>query len=338
MPATSNSSRPRRCATKSRSCARSGWPTRCRRLLRAAPRHRIGQRGGTMGDDETRALTGEGATRAMTGEPSAPTGGGAVAGARIGAYRLLNMLGKGGMGEVWLAERADEAFSKQVAIKFIAGLQGNEAGDWFRRERQALAKLEHPNIARLLDGGETPDGRPFLVMEKVDGLPIDEWCEGKPLDVVIDLFLQVCSAIEHAHRALIVHRDIKPANVLVTADGESRLLDFGIAEEVADSTDERAEQATTQAYTLHYASPEQMEGGDITVASDVYSLGALLYRLLSGRVPHADTRNAPGQLEAIRTTQPQKPSSVVMDNARLAGSERRKRARRLHGDLDDIVL
>jgi non-specific serine/threonine protein kinase/serine/threonine-protein kinase len=277
-------------------------------------------------------------TRVLAGEPPAPGGGAQSPGGRIGAYRLLRLLGKGGMGEVWLAERADQAYSKQVAIKFISGLHGQEAGDWFRRERQALAKLEHPHIARLLDGGETPDGHPFLVMEYVDGVPIDQWSEGKPLEVVLELFVQVCSAIEHAHRALIVHRDIKPANVLVTAQGESRLLDFGIAKEVAESPDERAGQTTTQAYTLHYASPEQMDGGDITVASDIYSLGALLYRLLSGRVPHANTSSALGQLQAIQTTQPQKPSRAVLDDARLAQGERRRRARRLHGDLDDIVL
>jgi tetratricopeptide (TPR) repeat protein len=276
-------------------------------------------------------------TRVVETAPGAPDGAHAP-GARIGAWRLLQLIGKGGMGEVWLAERADEAFSKRVAIKFIAGLQGLEAADWFRRERQALAKLEHPHIARLLDGGETGAGHPYLVMEYVDGVPIDEFCEGKPLDLVIDLFLQVCSAIEHAHRALIVHRDIKPANVLVTKEGESRLLDFGIAKEVADTPEERAQQTTTQAYTLHYASPEQMEGGDITVASDIYSLGALLYRLLSGRVPHAGTNSALGQLQAIQTTQPAKPSKVVADNIAIPDLERRRRARRLHGDLDDIVL
>jgi tetratricopeptide (TPR) repeat protein len=258
---------------------------------------------------------------------------------RVGSYRLVRQLGQGGMGEVWLAERADAAYSKQVAIKFISGFGGNrEAAEWFRRERQALAKLEHPHIARLLDGGETADGRPFLVMEFVDGVPIDEYCEGRALDEVLDLFLQVCSAVEHAHRALIVHRDIKPANVMVTAEGETRLLDFGIAKEVAQTEEEKAQQTTTQAYTLHYASPEQMEGGDITVASDIYSLGALLYRLLSGRVPHADTSSALGQLQAIQTTQPQKPSRVVLDNAKIPEGERRRRARRLHGDLDDIVL
>jgi tetratricopeptide (TPR) repeat protein len=282
-----------------------------------------------MNEDQTRVVAGEAA-----GAPGANSPG-----ARVGAYRLVRQLGQGGMGEVWLAERADQAYSKQVAIKFITGFGGNrEVIEWFRRERQSLAKLEHPHIARLLDGGETADGLPFLVMEYVDGVPLDQWCEGKPLDAILDLFLQVCSAIEHAHRALIVHRDIKPANVLVTAEGESRLLDFGIAQEVEQGADGAEAQAATQAYTLHYASPEQMEGGDITVASDIYSLGALLYRLLSGRVPHADTSSAPGQLLAIQTTQPLKPSKVVRDDARLPGLERRRRARRLHGDLDDIVL
>jgi len=282
-----------------------------------------------MAEDETWVVA-DAAPAAIDGVQS---GGG-----RFGAYRLVRMLGKGGMGEVWLAERADDAFSKQVAIKFITGVYGSEAGEWFRRERQTMAKLEHPHIARLLDGGETADGKPFLVMEYVEGVPIDEWCEGKPLQRVLDLFLQVCSALEHAHRALIVHRDIKPANVIVTAEGESRLLDFGIAKQVATTAEERAEQTTTQAYTLHYASPEQMEGGDITVVSDIYSLGALLYRLLSGRVPHADTNSALGQLQAIHTTQPKRPSQVVLENARIAMAERRRRARRLHGDLDDIVL
>jgi non-specific serine/threonine protein kinase/serine/threonine-protein kinase len=282
-----------------------------------------------MNEDQTQVLAGQ----PVDGEGVQAPGG------RLGAYRLLRQLGKGGMGEVWLGERADAAYSKQVAIKFISGFGGNvEAAGWFRRERQALAKLEHPHISRLLDGGETADGRPFLVMEFVDGKPIDEYCEGKPLEQVLELFLQLCSAIDHAHRALIVHRDIKPANVMVTSDAQVRLLDFGIAKEVATTPEERAQQTTTQAYTLHYASPEQMEGGDITAASDVYSLGALLYRLLSGRVPHANTNSALGQLQAIQTTQPQKPSSVVLENAKWAAAERRKRARRLHGDLDDIVL
>jgi len=260
-------------------------------------------------------------------------------GGRIGPYRLLRLLGQGGMGEVWLAERADAAYSKQVAIKFIATLLGNrEAIDWFRRERQALARLEHPHIARLLDGGESEDGRPFLVMEYVDGLPIDTYCADLPLDKVLALFLQVCSAVEHAHRALIVHRDIKPANVLVTDDGESKLLDFGIAKEM--DSGERGDNGTTrtQAFTLHYASPEQMDSRPITVASDVYSLGALLYRLLSGQVPYAQVTSAMAQLRAIEAGPPERPSRAVLGQVKFAESERKRLSRGLQGDLDDIVL
>jgi tetratricopeptide (TPR) repeat protein len=285
-----------------------------------------------MSDDKTRALPNNSANDPAA-EPKSAAG-------RIGAYRLLRQLGQGGMGEVWLAERADAAYSKLVAIKFIGAFLANrEAVEWFRRERQALARLEHPHIARLLDGGETEDGRPFLVMEYVDGIAIDAYCDGLPIEKVLELFLQVCSAVEHAHRALIVHRDIKPANVLVTAEGETRLLDFGIAKELESSlAGDGEEQTTTQAYTLHFASPEQMEGRPITVASDIYSLGALLYRLLSGKVPHAQTNSALKQLQAIQTTQPRKPSLVVLEQMTLLESERKRRSRRLHGDLDDIVL
>ncbi len=258
--------------------------------------------------------------------------------ARIGPYRLLRMLGQGGMGEVWLAERADAAYSKKVAIKFIATFLGNrDAVAWFRRERQALATLEHPNIARLLDGGETEDGRPYLVMEYVDGIAIDAYCNGLGLEKILELFLQVCAAVDHAHRALIVHRDIKPANVLVTGDGQCKLLDFGIAKEIELGA-ANDDQTKTQAFTLHYASPEQMTGQPITVASDIYSLGALLYRLLSGRVLHAQATNVHSQLQAIETTNPDKPSRAVLMQMTGDESERKKRARKLQGDLDDIVL
>jgi len=284
-----------------------------------------------MIDDKTRVLPIDEAVGA-SGQAQRENG-------RFGAYRLVRRLGQGGMGEVWLAERADAAFSKLVAIKFIGTtLASRDAIEWFRRERQALARLEHPHIARLLDGGETDDGRPFLVMEYVDGIAIDAYCEGLPLDQILALFLQVCSAVEHAHRALIVHRDIKPANVLVTAEGDTRLLDFGIAKELESLSEPNQEQTRTQAYTLHFASPEQMEGQPITVASDIYSLGALLYRLLSGRVPHSHTTSALGQLQAIHTSPPQKPSRVVLEHPNLLEAERKRRSRRLNGDLDDIVL
>jgi eukaryotic-like serine/threonine-protein kinase len=283
------------------------------------------------------------ATQVIAAPPSAAAGAAVGEGGRIGPYRLLHRLGQGGMGEVWLAERADASYSKQVAIKLIATFLGNrEAVDWFRRERQALARLEHPHIARLLDGGETADGRPFLVMEYVDGVPIDLYADGLPVDRVIALFLQVCAAIEHAHRALIVHRDIKPANVLVAGEGEAKLLDFGIAKDM-DRVDPNADgdsRTQTQAFTLHYASPEQMDGRPITVASDVYSLGALLYRLLSGHVPYAQSVSALGLLRAIETGEPDKPSRAILAPSRSSWSEieRRRISRQLQGDLDDIAL
>ncbi len=258
--------------------------------------------------------------------------------ARIGPYRLLRLLGQGGMGEVWLAERADDAFSKQVAIKFIGTFLGNsDAIAWFRRERQALATLEHPHIARLLDGGETDDGRPYLVMEYVDGVAIDLYSNGLSLEKVLELFLQVCLAIEHAHRALIVHRDIKPANVLVSADGQCKLLDFGIAKEI-EAGGGNDDHTKTQAFTLHYASPEQMTGQPITVASDIYSLGALLYRLLSGQVLFSQATNVHSQVQAIETTSPEKPSRALLSRLSLNESERKKQSRKLQCDLDDIVL
>lgn len=278
-------------------------------------------------------------TRVFAADAPAASATGAPGESRIGAYRLVSRLGQGGMGEVWLGERADAAYTKKVAIKFIATFFGNrEALEWFRRERQALARLEHAHIARLLDGGETEDGRPFLVMEYVDGVAIDAYCEGLPLEQILELFLQLCSAVEHAHRALIVHRDIKPANVLVTGEGQIRLLDFGIAKEMAAVAGQTQAQTETLAYTLHYASPEQMQGGQITVASDIYSLGALLYRLLSGKVPHAQSGSALDQLRASETGEPTKPSRVVLEQMQLPVSERRRRARRLNGDLDDIAL
>lgn len=256
---------------------------------------------------------------------------------RVGPYRLLSLLGRGGMGDVWLAERADQAYAKQVAVKFVGtGQVSREAVEWFRRERQALARLEHPHIARLLDGGETEDGRPYLVMEYVDGVSIDRFIETLSIEQVMDLFLQVCSAVEYAHHALIVHRDIKPANVLVTADGQCKLLDFGIAKELGAASAGDGN-TTTLAYTLHYASPEQMTGQPITVASDVYSLGALLYRLLSGQVVHARDTNPHSQLQRIETSGPDKPSRVLVSGGK-DGDRNEQRARRLKGDLDDIVL
>ncbi len=319
-------------------------------LLREAMRLSGATREAWLRDLEVRApaaaftlrqrLDRSGAAATQVFAPSAGTTAeaGVGEGGRIGPYRLLHRLGQGGMGEVWLAERADASYSKQVAIKLISAFFGNrEAVEWFRRERQALARLEHPHIARLLDGGETPDGRPFLVMEYVDGVPIDAYADGLPVEDVLALFLQVCAAIEHAHRALIVHRDIKPANVLVAGEGDAKLLDFGIAKEMdlADAGDSRTQ---THAFTLHYASPEQMDGRPITVASDVYSLGALLYRLLSGQVPYVQSGSALSLLQAIEAGEPDRPSRAALGQQRWAETDRRRVSRQLQGDLDDIIL
>jgi serine/threonine protein kinase len=215
------------------------------------------------------------------------------AGARIGAYEIERLLGAGGMGRVYLARRADADFRQQVAIKTLRaaefGDQGEETIRRFRAERQILANLAHPGIARLLDGGVTKSGQPYLVMEYVDGLPVDEFCRrgALPLKERIQLFLRVCAAVHHAHQNLVVHRDIKPGNILVTGLGEPKLLDFGIAKLLEPSAN--VTQVSTRAFerlmTPEYASPEQARGEAITTASDVYALGVLLYELVTGRRP-----------------------------------------------------
>jgi len=226
------------------------------------------------------------------------TGGTAVSsedpalGRRIGPYRLLARLGEGGMGVVYRAERDDGTFQQQVAIKLLRGVFSSSAVRRFEAERQILAGLHHPHIAHLLDGGTTDEGQPYVVMELVDGVPIDAWCAARPREPErpVDLILKVCQAVATAHRNLIVHRDLKPSNILVTADGTPKLLDFGIAKAL-DPEGLGLEGETTHSWhrllTPSYASPEQLRGDRVTVATDVYLLGILLYRLLSGRLPYA---------------------------------------------------
>ena len=208
-----------------------------------------------------------------------------VPGSRIGAFTIVRMVGRGGMGAVYLATRADGAFEQSVAIKVI---DSNSAllRARFQQEREIQARLNHPNIARLLDGGETPSGLPYLVMEFVPGEQIDAYCDQQGLDLRarLSLFLQVAAAVQHAHRRLIVHRDLKPGNILIGEDGTPKLLDFGIAK-VLDTSPEP--KVSTRVMTLEYASPEQVRGGEITTASDIYSLAAVLYRLLTGTPPHS---------------------------------------------------
>ena len=259
-----------------------------------------------------------------------------VPGQRIGPYRLLQLLGAGGMAVVYLAERDDEQFTKHVALKLIRpGIAGADALRRFRHERQILASLEHPHIARLLDGGATADGLPWYVMEYVEGEPITTFCEGRslPLRDRLRLVHDVCSAVEFAHRNLVVHRDIKPGNILVTPGGTVKLLDFGIARLLTPEPGSGAEDLTATAYrvmTPAYASPEQVRGDRLTTATDVYSLGVVLYELLTGQRPYRLSDTSPSEVARVVCSQePERPSTAVRRAGRLA--------RELRGDLDNIA-
>jgi eukaryotic-like serine/threonine-protein kinase len=251
-----------------------------------------------------------------------------VPGQRVGPYFIEREIGRGGMGRVFLARRIDGGFDQQVALKVTrAALDDGELVGRFLQERQILARLEHPNIARLIDGGVTADGRPFFAMEYVEGEPITEYCSARQLDVDarLRLFLSVCAAVRHAHQHLIIHRDLKPSNTRVTADGQVKLLDFGIAKLLdPDEVAPIATRAGWRALTPEYAAPEQVRGERITTATDVYALGALLYELLTGRCPLRFTTYAPSEVERVVCEhQPERPSALV---------------RRLRGDLEMIVL
>ncbi len=265
-------------------------------------------------------------------------GGDPILGESIGPYRLERELGRGGMGIVYLARRCDDAYRRQVAIKILnPTLASASLSRRFRSERQILANLEHPYIARLYEGGTTRDGRPYLVMEHVDGAPIDDYCRRQNLSLRerLELFRKVCSAVHHAHQNLVVHRDVKPSNILVTADGTPRLLDFGIAKLLDPGSFPVTLEATAtglRPMTPNYASPEQIRGEAITTASDVYSLGVLLYELLTGRLPHRLKGLAPRDVERVVTEEkPQPPSVAVAADAPRLG-------RRLAGALDNVVL
>jgi serine/threonine protein kinase len=281
-------------------------------------------------------------------------------GACIGRYRVIREIAHGGMGAVYLAHCIDPGPHDRVAVKVVkAGMDTAPVLDWFRAERRILAQLDHPNIARLLDASTMADGRPYLVMEYVEGLPIDEFADAGRLSVRarLALFVAVCRAVSHAHSRRIVHRDVKPTNVLVTAGGEPKLLDFGIATVLdADMADERAA-GSYPPLTPEYASPEQVDGRRATPASDVYSLGVVLYELLTGRSPYrVDSRDPLRIAEAVRTTNPCRPSTAISRIGRQADRVPRRRrladdralatslpsvdalCRRLRGDLDSIVL
>jgi eukaryotic-like serine/threonine-protein kinase len=262
-------------------------------------------------------------------------------GTRIGAYELVARLGSGGMGEVYRARRADTQFEKDVAIKLVRrGYDSQLVLQRFGAERQILADLDHPNIARLLDAGVSESGEPYLVMELVDGEPIDRYCESRrlPIPERLRLFREVCAAVSHAHQHLVVHRDLKPANILVTARGTIKLLDFGIAKllqapaaggDVADAT-----QTMFRAMTPAFSSPEQLLGLRITTASDVYSLGVVLYHLLAGRSPYRSTlASTHDAIKDVCETEPAKPSVAAAQTA-ADGAARPLPDR----DLDDITL
>jgi serine/threonine-protein kinase len=275
-----------------------------------------------------------------------------IVGKQIGAYKILEEIGRGGMGAVYLAERADAEYEKKVAVKLIKrGLDTDEIISRFRNERQILANLEHPNIARLLDGGATDDGLPFLVMEYVEGLPLTEFCEEKNLDLEtrLKLFLEVCAAVQHAHRNLIVHRDLKPSNILVSEDKTPKLLDFGIAKLLTPTADFATGRTATNfnVMTPEYASPEQVRGETVTTATDVYSLGVVLYEILTGNRPYSfENQSLEKIIHTVCHSEPARPSSVRSPKFQVSSPKpeesnpksKIQNPKSLRGDLDNIVL
>lgn len=260
-------------------------------------------------------------------------------GDRFDEYRLVRELGSGGMGAVWLAERADGEYSANVAIKLVrGGFASPEVEHRFRVERQILADLAHPNIARLVDGGTAADGMPYIVMEFVDGKPITDWARDAdlPLDRRLRLFRTVCDAVQHAHRSLIVHRDLKPSNILVGPDGVPKLVDFGIAKMLAQGPGAYQTASMIRPMTPWYASPEQIAGDKITIATDVYALGLLLFELLTGNHPFGGGRASFLEVRRriLEDPMPQPSEAAAAFDGRPAGID----PRNLRGDLDAIVL
>ncbi len=251
---------------------------------------------------------------------------------RVGPWKILREIGCGGMGVVYLAERDDGEYHQTAALKLIRDShRTEELVDLFRRERQTLAQLNHPNIARMLDGGTTAGGLPYLAMEYVEGEPLDQYCQKRELPVAarLQMFLKICRAVSHAHRRLFIHRDLKPGNIFVTAAGEPKLLDFGLAKLLDPGMDRQHTVSALPLFTPAYASPEQMRGEQLTTASDVYSLGVILYELLAGRSPYKS--QGQGFVEiwtAICEQTPSPPSAVGTGGRRNRGA----------ADLDCIVL
>ena len=282
----------------------------------------------------------------------ADTETGGMVGRRMGPYRLIGKIGSGGMGSVFVAARDDRQFEQRVAIKVVRpSMNTSQILQRFLQERRVLAGLEHPNIARLLDGGNSDQGVPYLVMEFIEGVPIDKYCQEHRLTVTarLRLFRIVCDAVHYAHRSLVIHRDLKPVNILVTSEGVPKLLDFGIAKLVGPQVAaDTALTVDTAPMTPEFASPEQVHGDQVTTACDVYALGVLLYRLLTGKSPYRLEKNTPAALfNAIVSVDPVKPSlaalldedkSTAVDEAATRDGTPEKLSRRLAGDLDIIIL
>ncbi|MCG2590596.1 serine/threonine-protein kinase [Rhodohalobacter sulfatireducens] len=269
---------------------------------------------------------------------------------RIGAWKILRQIGKGGMSTVYLAERADGIFSRNVAVKFLHGFApGRKMHARMRTEQKILASLNHRNICRLLDAGIHENGRPYFIMEYIEGLPIDEWCTSRKLSIQqrLDLFTQVCDAVSYAHQRLIVHRDIKPSNILVNNEGEVKLLDFGIAKIIGAEQGESTKTKTgNELLTPEFASPEQFQGREVTTATDVYALGQLLYLLLTDTLPFNFKEKSSYEIgKTITESESEKPSKKVTqlstkDSSRvtsLAHLTDRQAVHQLQGDLDNII-
>ena len=273
-------------------------------------------------------------SKVLEGAAASLVDGSSFLGRRFGPYTATEVLGAGGMGAVYLGIRADDQFRKQVAIKVVKrGMDTDAVLERFRRERQILANLDHPYIARLLDGGATEDGLPYFVMEYIQGKAADQYCAAADLTIEqrCDLFRKVCEAVSYAHRNLVIHRDLKPANILVTADGTPRLLDFGISRVLTPEGAAGSTELTLQSHPLtpDFASPEQVRGEPVTTATDVYALGAVLYNLLTGTKPYRlATYSALEVEQAVCEREPPRPSAVAPEDCR----------RHLEGDLDAILL
>src|SRR5437660_10703694 len=286
-----------------------------------------------------------------------------IVGRRIGPYQVIREIGHGGMAVVYFAVRADDQYRKSVAIKLVRpGLDREDLLRRFRNERQTLATLDHPNIVRLLDGGSTEEGLPYLIMDYVEGVRIDEYCDNHRLSIAerLQLFRTICLAVQYAHETLVIHRDLKPGNILITKEGVARLLDFGIAKVLNPqcSPDATLTRTDWRPMTPEYASPEQVRGEPVTNATDIYSLGILLYELLTGHRPYRVRSDSPLEIErSVCEEEPEKPSAAVsridekashdggtrtVITPQMIGEARAIRPeelpRRLRGDLDTIVM